>query len=214
MKGLIIKDLNNLKEAFKGVIIFMVPLIIFCIVMKIYYLYGFLIITLSAMTISTVTNDEMAKWDAYALTMPITRREVVASKYLLFIILTSIGGIILLTSTLASFLYHNDINLTEAELSVFLMLLLSVLLESTLIPLIFSFGIAKGRFALFLAAILPCGLIMTLSTFIGLEQVAWLNWLETYLNISMLLIGIIFISCVYMYISYRIAVMIYEKKEF
>jgi len=29
MKGLIIKDLNNLKEAFKGVIIFMVPLISF-----------------------------------------------------------------------------------------------------------------------------------------------------------------------------------------
>ncbi|WKY43837.1 ABC-2 transporter permease [Eubacteriaceae bacterium ES2] len=214
MKGLIIKDLNNLKEAFKSVIIFMVPLIIFCIVMKIYFIYGFIIITLSAMVISTVTNDEMAKWDAYALTMPVTRRAVVASKYLLFIILTSIGGIILMTSILASFLYHNDINLTEAELSVLLMLLLSILLDSTLIPLIFSFGFVKGRFVLFLGGILPCGLIMTLSTLIGLEQVVWMNWLERYLNISMLLIGIIFISCVYMYCSYRIAVMIYEKKEF
>ncbi|MDK2937608.1 MAG: hypothetical protein PWP16_946 [Eubacteriaceae bacterium] len=41
--GLIIKDLNNLKEAFKSVIIFMVPLIIFSIVMGIYFLYGFLL---------------------------------------------------------------------------------------------------------------------------------------------------------------------------
>ena len=97
MKGLIIKDLYNLRK----------QLVLYIIIGVIYSVIGVvakdsggssfigLILIFSAMLpITAVSYDERAKWDKYGLTMPVSRRETVAAKYLLGVILTAAGALL------------------------------------------------------------------------------------------------------------------------
>ena len=51
----------------------------------------FCVIICAACVTSSLSYDEMAKWDYTVLCMPITRRQVVKSKYLLLLIFTAFG---------------------------------------------------------------------------------------------------------------------------
>ena len=49
---------------------------------------------LSMQVITTMSYDEYAKWDKYALTMNINRKDIVLSKYVFFIMSIIIGMVV------------------------------------------------------------------------------------------------------------------------
>ena len=87
MMGLMMKDLLNLRQYGKQMAL-VYGFYIVCSMMGMWDISFFvaLAIMIGGTTfLSTLTYDDMAKWDTYALTMPIGRRDLVNSKYLLLV---------------------------------------------------------------------------------------------------------------------------------
>ena len=85
MKGLIIKDILNLKNYMKQLILVLIFFIAYGIFLKNGTFVGTMItLMLSMQVITTMSYDEYAKWDKYALTMNINRKDIVLSKYVFY----------------------------------------------------------------------------------------------------------------------------------
>ena len=99
IKGLIVKDLLQLKSYRKTLIIFIVIMFIFSVMNQqqtemINIFSMMLILGFGMFGIATFSYDEMSKADKYIMTLPITRKQIVLSKYILIIGATIIGGIL------------------------------------------------------------------------------------------------------------------------
>ena len=98
IKGLLLKDLDVFKN-FKGNIIFSILMFLFLIIVgsiqnDIFTVGSILFLIFFGMnSISTFSYDENADSDKYLLSLPITRKEIVLSKYL-FVFLNSFISII------------------------------------------------------------------------------------------------------------------------
>ena len=79
MKGLLLKDILNLKNQQGKILVFLIPLyFLLALQMKSSSFFAGLWVMLGAtLPISSIAYDEKAKWEKYALTMPITRKELV-----------------------------------------------------------------------------------------------------------------------------------------
>jgi ABC-type transport system involved in multi-copper enzyme maturation permease subunit len=98
MKGLLLKDLVNLKQQTKIYFIIIAVWLAIALTSKDGSFLGGMICVLSVMLpITTLSYDEKAKWDKYVLSMPIMRKQVVISKYILALALSFIGCVISLS---------------------------------------------------------------------------------------------------------------------
>lgn len=89
MKGLILKDIYNLKKQYKVLLL----LFVFYTGFSLFtgdagFLTGVLSLMMVMLTITTLAYDERSKWEKYALTMPVSRTDLVLSKYLLGFLLS------------------------------------------------------------------------------------------------------------------------------
>ena len=95
MTGLIIKDFLNLKSSLKTSLLILIPFSFMAYKSQDpIYLMSVFILIISMQSISAISYDNLAKWDIYALTMPISRGKMVISKYILSILLSIISLII------------------------------------------------------------------------------------------------------------------------
>lgn len=96
IKGLIIKDLLQLKSYKRTLIVFIVIFIGLSITQEHTrnVLAVMMTLGLGMFSIATFSYDEMAKADKYILTLPLTKKEVVLAKYVLVIASTVIGAIL------------------------------------------------------------------------------------------------------------------------
>ena len=106
--------------------------------------------------------DERAKWNTYADTLPITRAQVVAEKYILTLILSAFSAAVLAVSALIAMI-NPMLGDERPDLSSFLSTLgcfpLELALTSVCIPFVFKFGFDKGRIAyMFACAMAGVGL--------------------------------------------------------
>lgn len=99
IKGLLIKDLLQLKSYKKN---FILSIIIYGLLIlfnakdtdMIYIGSAMIMFLFSTYAMATFNYDEKSKSDRYILTLPITKKEVILSKYILAIISLLIGSII------------------------------------------------------------------------------------------------------------------------
>ena len=216
MKGLIIKDLCVLKNQMKTLLLVLVFFIIFSIINNdatfILFLIPFYMIMI---LITTFNYDEFNKWDSYCNSLPLSRKEIVKSKYILFNA-TSLSVLIL--GILASFIIPNFIENTTFEslfasiIGVFFGICLVI---SLLIPFYYEFGSSKGRIMLFLCIVilaLIIGMITSLDIFNNIELINLINSLNN-LSLGMITLLLIVLIVIIMVISYYISVKIYNNKE-
>ena len=146
MRGLLLKDLVNLK---KQVGLYIILIIIYggmSIMQKdISFFGGMACIFATMLTITALSYDEKANWDKYALTMPISRFDIVIGKYLLGLITLTIAMII--TLVLAQIIEVG----VEAFTLCFMLFGFGMLILSIILPILFKFGVEKGRMAMFAA---------------------------------------------------------------
>jgi hypothetical protein len=217
MKGLILKDIINMKRNAK-----------FLLAMAV--LYGFMAFSMESssffsgvftlifatMTLYSFSLDEIAKWDGYALTMPIKRENVIQGKYLFMLILTFAGLVI---NMLITFLMNVAIKaeklssgLEESAIGTAIV----ILFYSIIIPIIIKFGVEKARFMLVAIYMIP--FIAGTGIFKFLKQrypeppqilvhIAGFLYDNVYIIVPVFLL-------VSLLISYRISIRIYRKKEF
>ena len=211
MKGLLLKDFCILKKQMKLMVVFVIFYAIWAVAAKMPTMMGTMVILLSIMMpISSMSYDEAGQWYRYAFSLPIPRRTLVLSKYVLGflvslggLVVSAIGNIIILALT-------NGENAWESWLTIIGFLELGVIFLSIIIPILFKYGVEKGRLFIVVIAVIPSLLVAllgsTLKTSGTLMPSAEL--LQAILYSSPLFTLAIFL------ISFRISVGICRKKEY
>ena len=164
MKGLIIKDLLNLKKYLNTII----PFLLFYTFMTNISgdpgpLIGIIVMFLTMMSITSMSYDEFAKWDVYALSMPISRKVMVMSKYLLSLILSMSGVIVSTTIAYVLGLYKGNLNVPSLLLISYSLFVISILFVSVILPLIYKFGVEKSRLLMMAVMAVPPAIIYLLN---------------------------------------------------
>ena len=161
----------------------------------------------SLLPVSVLSFDEKAGWDRYSLIFPLSRAQLVSSKYLLSLLVSAVTlltyGLFVLLKLLLQGRAAVDFSLL---LSVYLPLLATAMLlpSAFIFPCVFKWGSQKGSLAYYLVIMLVLVLL-----FLGLQIVKspddQLSW---YLPFLPMLAAALF------YLSWLLSVAIYKEKSF
>lgn len=223
MKGLILKDLLVLRKiavlylVIEGVLL---AASLFNPAMQMFAILYFLILAMM-LPITALAYDERAGWEKYALTMPVTRKKLVASKYLLGLILLGISLVLMVIFII--FLYEwlsvYSVNYTETVLRLVFAVVVGCLFLSVLMPIMLKLGTEKGRIVMMLMIFIPVGAVLILSKTGVLDSFALdsnvIAKIELILNNIPLFLLLAAAACLLMLgISLWISFMIVKHKEY
>ncbi|NCB04941.1 MAG: ABC-2 transporter permease [Clostridia bacterium] len=199
MKGLLLKDLKTLGAQAKILFLLLAFYLVFSVAQRDYSMLSVMVSVFGAiLPITALAYDERGKWERYALTMPISRRDLVLSKYLLGLLLLG-GGFLL--SVVCQLLGGTGV--LSAVVSALQSLSIGALMLSVTLLASFRFGVEKGRFVMMLAVFLPSVVVLS----VGRLASAAL-WVERLLNLLPV------IAAAALLLSALTAVRIYAKREF
>ncbi|BDR64868.1 ABC transporter permease [Clostridium tetani] len=156
MKSLILKDLYNIGHNIKRL-----PLILAILAVinnpksgVVGYISTCVIIC-SMMVITTFSFDNISTWNKYAVIMPISRKDVVISKYIMLFIFSIFGMIAgFFISTVIGVFFRNFI-IKEVMLESIVSLFISMFLGSIIIPLLYKYGVENARFLIIICFVIP-----------------------------------------------------------
>ncbi len=209
MKGLIIKDFLVLKKTGRVFLLLLGLYLIMTIFMNT-DMGPLMVFICGMLSISTFAYDEQAKWDAYALTMPVSKRDLVRAKYVLAIILCFIGAVAGVVLSVASNLDAPFIDWNGILIASGIALCASYIFNSLALPLLYKFGAEKSRVILLACYAVPligASLIMK-----ELEKSSGsLLRLQSLLNLGAILLP--FVTIALLFVSYLISLRIYNKKD-
>ena len=156
MKSLILKDLYNISTSVKtmALILALFAVTILPNLGTASYV-AVCTVTCGTLIITTFSLDDMSKWNRYALITPVTRRNVVTSKYILLLIFSLACAVVGVTVAVIAGIFMKKFDMTETLVSVLVSLCLVILFGSVIIPLIFKYGAEKARMFLIICFILP-----------------------------------------------------------
>lgn len=148
MKALLIKDLTALKSSLK----------LFLAATAVYFLLFFkespetVVMVLTLMTfflnLNSLSYDEKANWNAFALTLPLSRKKLAASKYLLALVLFGAAIALALLLGLGLMLAFPQMDFTEYCVTGLAMMGALMLMQAAALPVSLKWGTEKGRLML------------------------------------------------------------------
>lgn len=216
LKGLIIKDLLQLKD-------FKIPLIfwtsIFIILSIVFDFTNIIAILMSfafgMVVVFAFTFDEMSRSEKYMVGLPFTRNELILSKYLLAFITTFVGAVIgdILNIIIQLVMTGNVENLVRSLSVALLGMFFMAIFNAIQIPCIIKNGAQESRLLIF-----TIGGTLTLIG-VGIYKLAKIfnlilpmDKLEQIYNQYWFFIYVILIAFLYL-LSYKISCKIYQKKD-
>ena len=174
-----------------------------------------LIILIGIMSTMTVFSlDKACGWDTYAISLPLTRKEIVEARYL-FAFLIDIGvSLACCLLMLLRGLIKGGVNIPESLHSLFQILLVTILMQLLLFPVIYKLGVEKARFV-YMAVFISLSMGV-----LGLSQLddngAVLAGIR--INAEKIMqygeIAAVILAAAGLFLSLWLSVRIYEKKEF
>ncbi|MGI5895266.1 MAG: ABC-2 transporter permease [Candidatus Merdivicinus sp.] len=209
MIGLICKDFYTMRGYLWKQLGFMVViyLAISLIVKSTIFLSAMTMMLVINSTVSTFALDENAKWNSYALTLPLTPAQIVLAKYLyaLLSLLICGGSVTVLSILVDSFTFHEGAGLLAASsLGIFLVYQLTEMLT---IPIYFKVGVEKARLISVILYVIPFFVI------VGILPSVDLTWMES-LPLAGVAVGFAGIVIAASILSYLLSVQILSRKEF
>ena len=106
---------------------------------------------------TSMAYDERSKWDQLAAMMPYTDRDIVVSKYVLGWLLSLGAAALTLVCQTALFLLRRSTFPAPSAAVTALAFCASICILAITLPLMFRFGVEKGRLVMFLIIFLVCG---------------------------------------------------------
>jgi ABC-type transport system involved in multi-copper enzyme maturation permease subunit len=207
LKGLLLKDFINLRKSGRTVFFIIAFFIVFGFTVgeTTDFIQGMIVLLCSMMVINSFSYDSVAKWDKYVLSLPVGRKDVVLSKYILGLLLTGAGAVISFFMSMALGIIRHSGEQSEILMECYALFALSLLFLCLLLPLIFRFGVEKGRMLLMLVYFVPVFVIVMLanSGMLELSKSAFIFLLK--LSPAVLLVGF--------WASYRISLQIYKNTD-
>ena len=211
IKGLIIKDLMNIKS-YKATIIFMI--LIFSAVSFFNgdittFLPICITVIFGMIGISSCSYDNISNADKFILSFPTNRKDIVKARYIYILLLTIIGCILGVSCAMILQIIKSG---SFEEVGNILSTVVGAFLGTIIIPIMYKFGAEKGRIIQMISVILIFSFISAIAIF--LTKILPYEF-EDLLNI-LISYGYIIISIVMLIIyiiSYKISCKIYSKKE-
>ena len=212
MLGLIIKDFLYFRRNTR----------LFAVLVVMYIIMGVSMNSVGAMSgmvsmlglifvLNSFSTDEAAHWDEYGLTLPVSRRDAVRARYLVGLILMALClGLVALSAVVLCAL-SSDFTLSEELGSALFTPMLMLLVSAATMPLCYKYGIEKGRMVM-----MAIMMVLFLGIFGGaalLRNSAPVQTPGATLPPVVLPIAIA-ISLALYYLSYRVSVHVYTRREF
>lgn len=214
MIGLIIKDFLTIKKKY-GITRAAIDIVIVLILMftikgsaAIYISLLFVPMEVASMVMSLITCDEQWKWWKYAISLPVSKKGIVGSRYLTALIISISGLIISLLINVIAFLI-----MPEFKFGFYLFLSISSFFISLfyltfILPSNYYKGVNAGFAAMIILVILLFGL--GLWTELANNSIMWFVVKNFELSFSILFITIGFA----MFVSYKLSVSFFKKKYY
>lgn len=208
MAGLILKDLMTIQRQLKT----QAFVLIFFLFISIFMQQGFMLFTIiifivTFQAITALTYDEQSSWDKYANTLPISKGDIVLSKYILSILLMLFGLMLALPIV---FIIHRLTNnwASAAFFPAFnLLVTLAFCMLALLLPIYIKFGSIKGRMVLIALCFIPGFLFSLLKEYFP-DMILILSNLKQYMFFAP------FAGLLILWLSSLISTAIYQHKEF
>ena len=176
MTGLIWKDFMVSKrtvKAYLGIMIFYAAMTVMGM-FSVTFVTAFVSVMLIMLPISAFAYDEQAKWDRYAMSLPIGRSRVVGARYLftLLIVLVSLAFALLAGVAVA---VTGKGDLMEVLVSALTTLAAGLLIADVLLPLCYKVGPERARPYLYALVFIPAlGLFLAYRMGIHIDT-SWLD---------------------------------------
>ena len=217
MKGLLLKDLYMMRKYCRSYLVIVGVFTIMAVVLPFVedgnrstlFLSAYPVLLAGILPVTLISYEEKSKWNQYVGIFPYTKREQVSVKYLDMLAVLSIGlslaaisqGVTLAAT--ASFHWETYILLLEG------ILFTGLLSPCILLPVVFWFGVEKGRIVYFAVLILFFGGIGISKILIQEETVLWLFQRgSSGTLLALAVFGLLILS-----LSWRLSIWLYEKKE-
>lgn len=208
MKGIVKNDFYSVMEYCRALLFVMVLFIIVGIAKhNVLFMILYPLLLLSIIPVSVISVDERFGWDKYMLTLPISKKDYVTSKYLFHIILMGIGLIFTFAVSVLMKVDLISVSLLAAVLIVF-----SLIFNGILFPFMFRFGVAKGKI-IYMAFMAAWGCIFGfLSSSFYVENIRINDLYQKYFSGGLLGIVVIFAAALYV-LSMLISIKVYKKRD-
>lgn len=208
MVGLILKDLMTIQRQMKAqafVLLFLLMMAIFMQQSSMLLAVVVFIVTIQAIT--ALSYDEQSNWDKYANTLPISKGDIVLSKYILSVVLMIIGLVTALPLLFfINFFTNNEIT-SEFFLTFNLIVTLALCLLAVLLPIYIQFGSIKGRIVLITLCFIPGFLMGMFNEYIP-------DMTHTFLYLKQFIYVAPFVGLILLCLSSLVSTAIYKRKEF
>ena len=207
MKGILLKDLYIAKS---GIIVTLTAL--FVLAFGLSFLLDASSILMLAPAISTVavymsiTNDASSKWNKNVITMPVSRDQIIGAKYILYLLLSAIGIIVVLASLGIMSLLGMTITLYSLLFNAAIGISAALFAGGISLPCVYFFDAEKSQIVYMIAFVASTGIITALVLLINL-------FIPVKDNILLAFYIVLAISFVCFAVSYKITTAVYRKQD-
>ena len=213
MKGLLLKDIYNLRKVGKQYLLILGFFTIYCFFLKNPSFFPMMtVMSFSMLVLSSMGYDEAAGFDKYALTLPVNREDLVRTKYLLLLLLLAAGFVVGMAGNVLINLFMPGVKdpFLEQIVSSTAVTIVFLLVYATLLPLVFKLGVEKARMMTLVCYIAVFALVFgafKLVTGMGLEEKI------TDELMIILTASVVVFAVVYLLGSYWLSIRIIRKRE-
>ncbi|MGE4276266.1 MAG: ABC-2 transporter permease [Lawsonibacter sp.] len=157
MTGLILKDILVMRKTLKTYILFLAFYAAMALfgVFSLNFVVAFIQVIVIMLPISAFAYDERAKWDRYAMALPMGRRTVVAARYLFVLLMLLISAIVGLSVGVVLSISDPSGSMTEYLGTVLVSLGVGLLIADIILPLNYKLGPERSRPYLYAVVFLP-----------------------------------------------------------
>lgn len=216
MTGLVWKDILVMRKTLKTYVLFLGFYLLLAVLgmFDLSFVTAMVEVIVMMLPIGAFSYDEIAKWDRYAMTLPISRRTIVGARYL-FVLLMALGAAAfgLLACVLLSM--AKGANLTEYLATILVSTGVALFIADILLPLSYKLGPERARPYLYVVVFLPLVVLFGAYQF-GLLDYVDLSWIDALPNAGILgmFATVPLVMLVGLGVSFLISCRIMEKKEF
>jgi hypothetical protein len=213
MKGLLHKEFMLVGKQLKlGAVVFIALIFLFNLpkdsdsFSPASYIEAYTLMMSIVLTMSTFAYDEQTKWNIYALSLPVSKNQIVRSKYLFALIILGLTSVVFVPMM---FFLPGGFS-EEQVFSIQIIISLALLFIALMIPLIYRFGTQKFRVA-FLAIFFGSIALAFLVKQLNLFSLSSFQMDEAGLNRAVFFL--LLLSVALLVVSYFISCRIFSKKE-
>ena len=207
MKGVLVKDLYIARS---NILVTIVSLVVLGFGLS-FLLETSALLVLAPVAATTaafisITSDAASKWNKNVITMPVSRSQIIGEKFLFYILLTVLGLLTALIPCVVLACFGTDITLHSLLLYGSIGISATLLAGGISLPCAYLFDPEKSQIVFMMSFMASTGIITGLVLLINLVFPVKENILPAF--------GIVLIiSVIWFFISYRIAVKVYQKRD-